>query len=321
MSDNYGSEDPPGMRYENGEWRPEEPAKYVWVADGGDNMCDYCAELDGTEYASLEEAPELPHPNCNCMLEEIDSFSPRQIKPHPWTGKNATKNIWGDLEYRNPQGEVSVHPGWDSPFNRDRFSPRGMEELATWERNVEQDRRERAERLERKKQEIRGREQKEEQGGGLNLDSAGTTLIIRKQDIHGNGAYGVSRDGGTRKHDGIDIVSKPGDPVYALYDGKFERISNPYDADKRPELKEYTGLAIRDTNGNLNIYWYVDPVIMKRGDSINKGIIIGYTQDRAKMSPGMTNHYHFEVRTSDYHPIDNRETLSPMEYLSGFTFK
>lgn len=48
--------------------------KYVWCASG--NSCEACQELDGTEYDSLDDVPEKPHPNCNCRVEMISDEEP-----------------------------------------------------------------------------------------------------------------------------------------------------------------------------------------------------------------------------------------------------
>jgi hypothetical protein len=121
----------------------DQKTKYIWEADGGENMCDLCAALHGTEYVSLEDVPELPHPNCNCMIRDVSGTHPRYIKPHPWTGKNAPKTPHGDSIYIKSDGTRSVHPGWNSPFNRDHFSPNGMARLAAYKGEIDRDKKER----------------------------------------------------------------------------------------------------------------------------------------------------------------------------------
>ncbi len=44
--------------------------KYIWHANG-DNPCELCEDLDGTEYEFADEVPDRPHPNCNCYIEEV----------------------------------------------------------------------------------------------------------------------------------------------------------------------------------------------------------------------------------------------------------
>jgi hypothetical protein len=45
--------------------------RYVWHASG-DKPCELCEELDGTEFESIDDISEKPHPNCNCYIEEIE---------------------------------------------------------------------------------------------------------------------------------------------------------------------------------------------------------------------------------------------------------
>ncbi len=135
-------------------------------------------------------------------------------------------------------------------------------------------------------------------------------LKIRKSDKMGSGNFGSSRDGGIRKHNGIDIVNEPNFPVYALHDGIYTRQNQPYKKDF-----SYTGLDIKDINGNTNRYFYVTPTI-SIGANVQKGDIIGYSQNiSAKYSPDMTNHYHFEVRDN------NNKVINPNVYLFDYKFK
>ena len=46
--------------------------RYVWHANG-DNPCELCEDLDGTEFESADDIPDQPHPNCNCYIEEIET--------------------------------------------------------------------------------------------------------------------------------------------------------------------------------------------------------------------------------------------------------
>lgn len=45
-------------------------AKYVWHASG--DSCEACQGLDGTEYDSVDDIPDKPHPNCNCYIEAVE---------------------------------------------------------------------------------------------------------------------------------------------------------------------------------------------------------------------------------------------------------
>lgn len=45
--------------------------RYIWSTNG-DNPCELCQDLDGTEYEYAEDIPDKPHPNCNCYIEEVE---------------------------------------------------------------------------------------------------------------------------------------------------------------------------------------------------------------------------------------------------------
>ncbi|GAB6053942.1 hypothetical protein JCM17960_27620 [Magnetospira thiophila] len=47
---------------------------------------------------------------------------------------------------------------------------------------------------------------------------------IRPQDGMGDGRYGASRDGGKRKHTGVDFVAKPGQDVVSTVDGTVTKL-------------------------------------------------------------------------------------------------
>ncbi len=42
---------------------------YEWEA-GGDS-CDACQALNGTQFKNPEDAPDRPHPNCDCAVKEV----------------------------------------------------------------------------------------------------------------------------------------------------------------------------------------------------------------------------------------------------------
>lgn len=42
--------------------------KYIWKSSKG--ACEKCQNLNGKIFSSIEEIPDLPHPNCKCWIEE-----------------------------------------------------------------------------------------------------------------------------------------------------------------------------------------------------------------------------------------------------------
>lgn len=45
---------------------------YIWCTAGDDNVCDECQGLEGTEYESMADVPDDPHPNCRCYIDDVE---------------------------------------------------------------------------------------------------------------------------------------------------------------------------------------------------------------------------------------------------------
>lgn len=148
-------------------------------------------------------------------------------------------------------------------------------------------------------------------GGGhkardINIQSPIPGALIRDKDRYGNGAYGAGRKKGKDdySHQGVDIVSEPGQDVASPIAGRVVRIAQPYGDDKT-----YKGVEIEAVDGTRMKVFYVDPTI-KVGDFVSAGDSIGRAQDITTRYPGITNHVHVEMR--------NPEGLQdPTPYLRG----
>ena len=103
---------------------------------------------------------------------------------------------------------------------------------------------------------------------------------------------------GSRNHQGIDIVGKKGDPIYAA-DGGVVIAANS-------KMKGYGKLIIiQHDNGDLTYYAHNSEYLVEEGDLVYRG------QQIAKMgSTGVSSgvHCHFEIRL-DGTPVD------PMDHL------
>lgn len=44
--------------------------KYIWVTSEG--ACEKCQTLDGEKFTSIDDIPDIPHPNCKCYIDIID---------------------------------------------------------------------------------------------------------------------------------------------------------------------------------------------------------------------------------------------------------
>lgn len=136
-------------------------------------------------------------------------------------------------------------------------------------------------------------------------------LKIRGVDKWGNGAFGASRDGGSRKHVGVDIIVRDGELFLSLNSGVVTRLGYVYKGNYTFRLIEVTC-----KNGDKWRYFYVDPVgpdkkrIVELGLKISVGQVLGITQSLQKKYPGITPHVHFEI-------IKNGEYIDPTEIVEN----
>lgn len=127
---------------------------------------------------------------------------------------------------------------------------------------------------------------------------------IRGDDKHGSGVFGAPR--GNRTHKGVDIACYEGSEVLSVTDGFITKIGYPYDPNdnKKGHLR-----YVQVTSGNLDFrYFYVHPTV-SIGDKVIKGDMLGITQGLLKVYPGITDHFHFEVKEGDEH-------INPMNFLT-----
>lgn len=137
-------------------------------------------------------------------------------------------------------------------------------------------------------------------------------ISIRTQDAWGHGAYAASRDGGSRKHAGIDIVTVPGQLIQSPVDGVVDRISKPSSVAGRTYL---SGLRIIGTgvySGWTVTMWYFLPYMAAsiRGVTIYKGQVLGTAQSLSEgYDDQMTNHVHLQIETDAGNFVDPTSLL------------
>ena len=116
------------------------------------------------------------------------------------------------------------------------------------------------------------------------------TLGQRGEDAYGSGAFGASRDGGRRRHNGIDLVAPVGAPIRAPLSGIVTRVGQAYSRD--PEL-QFVEITSPTTRYSARVF-YVGPSHAP-GAQVTAGEIIGQAQDLGRRyASGMTNHVHVE---------------------------
>lgn len=125
---------------------------------------------------------------------------------------------------------------------------------------------------------------------------------VRKSDPFGQGHYGAPR--GSRKHEGVDIVTIVGENIYSPIAGKVTRFPFPYGNDL-----SYTGIEIKNETYTIKIF-YVKPTA-KIGAAVSVGTKVAIAQNIAKKyGSTMINHCHVEV-------IENK-TGKKLDYTKTF---
>lgn len=129
---------------------------------------------------------------------------------------------------------------------------------------------------------------------------------IRGYDKWGNGAFNAPR--GDHTHQGIDIACYKGTTVLAVSAGKVTKIGYPYNPnnEKKGHLRY---VQVTDKDGIDVRYFYIESLVSV-GDTVEKDEAIGVTQGLEDVYPGITDHFHFEVK-------QNGRVLNPNKYLRG----
>lgn len=125
---------------------------------------------------------------------------------------------------------------------------------------------------------------------------------IRGRDAYGEGHFGARRDGGRRRHQGVDLVAAPGALVMSPADGRLGSPIEPYpnDSAKRGRL---SGVRIHTDDGYQVRVLYVDGSAAGLAPAARVGAgetPIGRVQDLSALYPPraggtMTNHIHVDV--------------------------
>ena len=119
----------------------------------------------------------------------------------------------------------------------------------------------------------------------------------RKTDPYGCGEFGASRDGGARRHEGVDFMAEAEQPLVAPISGYVSKIGFAYPGDNVLKFVEITNPALRYTAR----VFYIDPQV-ELGQAVHVGQPIGVHHTLEQKYPGgMTDHVHLEI-------IDNRGT-------------
>ncbi|MDP1872962.1 M23 family metallopeptidase [Phenylobacterium sp.] len=113
----------------------------------------------------------------------------------------------------------------------------------------------------------------------------------RTHDAYGSGAYGASRDGGVRAHEGVDYAATAGQVVVAPISGYVTKIGHAYSSDTSLQFVEITNPAL----GYEARVFYIKPGV-REGQAVRLGAPIGTARGLQDKYPGgMTDHVHLEL--------------------------
>lgn len=136
---------------------------------------------------------------------------------------------------------------------------------------------------------------------------------MRGFDSYGSGAFGSVRDGGKRKHEGVDYVASPGQTAAAPISGEITRTGYAYKGDARLKFVEIDNT---ETGYSARVL-YVAPTVAV-GQQVAAGDTIGVVQDLAVKYPaGITNHVHVEIRDPSGVTLDSSFILPAAPVLQA----
>ena len=144
----------------------------------------------------------------------------------------------------------------------------------------------------------------------------------RGMDSWGSGNFGASRDGGSRTHDGLDLVTVPGDAIVSPIRGTVVHVGVAYAGSNLGSLHiegdaEWSGWRVK------LLYVMPDPGIGGRyvmaGDRLGDAQdVAGYHQAHNPDRPGaMRNHVHMEIRVTEPRLIDPAHHMPDNLIVSG----
>ncbi len=122
-------------------------------------------------------------------------------------------------------------------------------------------------------------------------------MQLRTTDKWGSGAFGASR--GDHTHNGVDIETYEGQQILSPITGIVTKIGRPY----AEEEKAYLQYVEVSNAGYKFRFFYVQSVV-KVGDKIKLGTVLGVSQGLDKFYPGITQHMHLEI-------MNGREYIDP----------
>ncbi|MBI1407738.1 MAG: peptidoglycan DD-metalloendopeptidase family protein [Caulobacter sp.] len=146
---------------------------------------------------------------------------------------------------------------------------------------------------------------------GVDLDGDGAPDFVnptgqapRDHDSFGFGAFGASRDGGARRHEGVDYAAAANQAVAAPMSGFVTKIGYAYSGDSSLKFVEISNPAL----GYVVRTFYVEPTVAV-GQALRLGQTIGEAASLQAHYPGITDHVHLEILNAGGRRIDGERMI------------
>ncbi|MCD8031665.1 MAG: M23 family metallopeptidase [Bacteroides sp.] len=107
--------------------------------------------------------------------------------------------------------------------------------------------------------------------------------------------FGKVRNSSTKNHQGFDYYAADGTDIYAVSNGKVDRIVDPAEGDYGKQL-----VVKIDNSTYYAFYAHLSEIDVAVGDTVNKGDVLGQSgiTGNASSYTGNDQHLHFECRTA-----------------------
>lgn len=129
---------------------------------------------------------------------------------------------------------------------------------------------------------------------------------LRQTDAYGCGEFGASRDGGERRHEGVDFMADAGQTLVAPISGYVTKVGFAYPGDDVLKFVEITNPALHYAAR----VFYIDPAV-EVGQTVRVGQPIGVHHTLAQKYPGgMTDHVHLEILDTHGERIDATRVIT-----------
>lgn len=130
--------------------------------------------------------------------------------------------------------------------------------------------------------------------------------------------FGMTRNGGKRAHQGIDLAIDKGYRCYSVEDGNVVSTSlgaNGYGYTVTVKLE----CENKDLNGKFAFYAHLSRIDVKVGEKIKAGTVIGLSGDTGN-AKGMDEvsegaHLHFEIRTKQICGLGLTNRIDPLPFV------